>query len=525
MQSPQLTKQEYTRLGTFSTALAVGTACSVMGTPVVGVPVTVVGAILASVAGGIVANEVGAISSRLGKDKDIFRNNDLTKSVGKAIAAVIVAVADSKQFPKETAGLRKMAKQADGKWENFVEYLPGEFSPIQESQLTEFFANRPEDFSNLTALDIGLWVALLDDLRWKTGVILAQPVITYTANCLYEIFPKALREVLKEDFQSDGKAFAGMVLDLFGVMQSQISENHNLILQRLDEIQQQNPSAIPADFNLDEFEQRLKLLSQKTQDEIAAELRSVAGQIDSGFQEVLQQMGVLQTGISELLVGSNSILDRLEDLSQQSQQQHKELLDLIDKNSPPEIVQAKYWKILQSQAKSAPNWLRFLTAEEKAVLLAELAKDKSLIVPSPPPSVLKIKSKITANQSLWMVIDLPFKNYQLLLLNRSQQGQVLLCPSSAYAPNAIVDKSPLFLPQKDAWALDSEEKFMFGEVGKEEFLAIVLEKPLSLPWLTPREEEALPEWNAERMKELFELLEEPGNWQVFYQSFEVVKKQ
>jgi hypothetical protein len=109
----------------------------------------------------------------------------------------------------------------------------------------------------------------------------------------------------------------------------------------------------------------------------------------------------------------------------------------------------------------------------------------------------------------------------LLLLNRSQQGQILLCPSSAYAPNAIVEKSPIWLPQKDAWAGDSEEKFVFGEVGKEEFLAIVLEKPLSLPWLTPHEDEALPEWNAERMKELFEQLEKQGNWQVFYQSFEV----
>ena len=490
MESPKSTKQECTRLGIFSTALAVGTYCGVIGTAGVGLPVAVVGTILASVAGGIVTNEVSAISNRLGKD-----------TVGKAIAKVIVAVADSKQFPKETADLRKMAKLAEDKWENLVENLPGEFAPIQESQLTDFFANCPEDFSNLTALDIASWEMLLNYLKWEAGVILAQPVITYTANRLYEIFPKALREVLREDFKSDGKAFAGMVLDLFGVMRSQIGENHNLILERLDEIQQQNPLAIPADFNFDEFEKRLELLSQKSQDEIAAELRSVAGKIDSDFQEVLQQMEVF---------------------SKQSQQQHEELLDLIEKNSPPEIVQAKYWQIFQSKAKSASNWLRFLTEEEKAALLAELGKNKSLIVPSPPPSVQKITPTLLANQSLWMVIDLPFQNYQLLLLNRSQQGQALLCPSSAYAPNAIVEKSPILLPQKDAWAGDREEKFVFGEAGKEEFLTIVLEKPLSLPWLTPRENEALPEWSAERMKELFEQLEQQKNWQAFYQSFEVV---
>jgi hypothetical protein len=486
-----------------------------MGTTVVGVPVTVVGAILASVAGGIVANEVGAISSRLGKDKDIFRNNDLTKSVGKAIAAVIVAVADSKQFPKETAGLRKMAKQADGKWENFVEYLPGEFSPIQESQLTEFFANRPEDFSNLTALDIGLWVALLDDLRWKAKVILAQPVVTYTANCLYEIFPKALREVLKEDFQSDGKAFAGMVLDLFGVMRSQIGANHNLILQRLDEIKRQNPSAIPADFNFDELEKRLELLSQKNQEEIAAELKSVARQIDSGFQEVLHNMGVVKTSITELLVSSNTILDSLQELSKQYQKQHEELKRLIEYLTDPQAVQTNFWEFLRTKAKSRPNWLQFLTEAEKTALLGV---NKGPILPPPPE---KFRSRIPANQSLWMRIDLDFASHQLLLLNRSQQGQCLLCPSSAYAPNYIMDKSPIVLPQKNAWAGESEERFVFGEAGKEEFLAIVLEKPLSLAWLSPSEEEALPEWNADRIKELFEQLEQAGNWQVFYQSFEV----
>lgn len=179
------------------------------------------------------------------------------------------------------------------------------------------------------------------------------------------------------------------------------------------------------------------------------------------------------------------------------------------------------WQILQEKAKSPPNWLQFLTKEEMASVQRGT---RALILPPPPPAVQKSTPTIPVEQSLWMVIDLEFDNSQLLLLNRSQDGQSLLCPSSAYAPNAIVEKSPILLPQKEAWAGDSEEKFMFGEVGKEEFLAIVLEKPLSLPWLIPREDDALPEWNAERIKELFEQLEQQGNWryQVFYQSFEVV---
>ena len=507
MESAKLTKQAYIRLGTFSTALAVGTVCSVLGgISVVSVPVAVVGTILASVAGGIVTNDINDILTEQGKDKNILTNNDLTKTVGKAIAKVIFLAVNSQDFPEATKiSLLKMAKLAEEKWENIVKDLPGEYAPIQESQLTEFFANRPEDFTNLTALDITLWEKLLNYLQSEAEVTLTQPVITDIADHLYQIFPKALLEVLKKDFQSDGKAFAGMVLNLFGVMRSQISENHNLILQRLDEIKQQNPSAIPADFNFDEFEKRLELLSQKSQEEIAAELKSVARQIDSGFQEVLQKMGLVHTGITELLVGSNTILDRI-----------KALEEII---KYPQAVQTKFWEFLRTKAKSRTNWLQFLTEAEKAALLGV---NKGLILPPPPE---KIRSRIPTNQSLWMIIDLDFASHQLLLFNSSQQGQCLLCPSSAYAPNYIMEKSPILLPQKDAWAGESKEKFVFREAGKEEFLAIVLEKPLSLLWLTPSEKEALPEWNADRIKELFEQLEQQGDWQVFYQSFEVVEKQ
>ncbi len=513
MELPKFTKQECTRLSIFSAALAVGTYCGVVGTAGVGVPVAMVGTILASVASGIFGNDVGAISTRLGKDKDILRNNDLTKSVGKAIAAVIVAVAESTQFPKAETDLRKMAKLAEEKWENIVKDLPGEYAPIQESQLTEFFANRPEDFTDLTALDMSLWERLLNYLQSEAEVTLIQPVITDIADRLYEIFPKALREVLKEDFQSDGKAFAGMVLDLFGVMRSQISENHNLISQRLDEIQQQNPSAIPADFNLDEFEKRLELLSQKSQDEIAAELRSVAGQIDSGFQEVLQQMGVLQTGICELLENNNTILDRLEDLSQQSQQQYEKLLDIIADITDIQTLQTNFWQFLQENAKSSPNWLLFFTEEN-----LKIAKKQTS-----PPSVQKNTQTIPANKSLWMLINLDFTNYQLLLFNRSEQELCLLCPSSGYAPNSIIEESPILLPLKNSWADENNSNFEFG-TGKEEFLAIALEKPLSLLWLTPRPEEERPELNAKRIKELSKQLRQQDNLQVFYQSFQVVEQ-
>lgn len=180
------------------------------------------------------------------------------------------------------------------------------------------------------------------------------------------------------------------------------------------------------------------------------------------------------------------------------------------------------WKILYEKAKSPPNWLQFLTEEE---MRSVQRGTRAVILPPPPPAVKKITPTIPVEQSLWMVIDLEFNNSQLLLLNRSQDGEFLLCPSSAYAPHPIIDKPPILLPQKDSWADQDESKtnFKFGKLVKEEFLAIALEKPVSLPWLIPCEEEALPEWNAERIKELFEQLDKQDKWQVFYQSFEVVE--
>ncbi|HEY9849728.1 MAG TPA: hypothetical protein V6D28_09740 [Leptolyngbyaceae cyanobacterium] len=501
MKTTKLTKQDYTRLGTFSLALALGTACSVLGVSVVGVPVAVIGTLLASIAGGIVTNEVSPILTSQETDKDTLRNNDLTKIVGKSIAAVIVAVADSKQFDKETeTSLRKMAELAEEEWENIVKNLPGEFAPIEESQLTEFFTNRPEYFNKITALDVSLWQSLLIDLQQQANVNLPQFAIDRTANDLHQIFPKALREVLKEDFQADGKGFAGIVLDLFAVMRSQITQNHDILLQ-----------------NFDNLDKRLESLTQKSQDEIAAELKTVAGQIDSGFQEALQQMGVVQTGINELLFGSKAILHSLEDLNKQSQQRHEELVRLIENSSDPEIVQIKYWENLQKQAKSPRNWLEFLTEDGAN----QIGLNRGAYLELPPPS--EMPPTIAVNKKLWMAIDLEYPNYQLLLFNRSKQGTVLHCPSFGYAIDAIMNKPPFLLPQKYSWAGKTGQKFIFKETGKEEFLAIVLEKHLNLSWLTPKREEALPEWNAERIKELFEELEQQGNWQVFYQSFEVVE--
>lgn len=175
------------------------------------------------------------------------------------------------------------------------------------------------------------------------------------------------------------------------------------------------------------------------------------------------------------------------------------------------------WKILQNKAKSDCPWIQFISAQEIA------SQTRIPKRPSPPPSAQKVPPTIPVNQPLSMVVDLAYPNYQLLLFNRSAEGQYLLCPSLSFAPKGLIDKPPILLPQKDSWADENQEWFTFEVLGEEEFLAIALEKPLNLDWLVPRDEDSLPECTGSRLKELFDKLEQQENCHVFYQSFEVVK--
>jgi hypothetical protein len=62
----------------------------------------------------------------------------------------------------------------------------------------------------------------------------------------------------------------------------------------------------------------------------------------------------------------------------------------------------------------------------------------------------------------------------------------------------------------------------FQDAGKEHFLGIVMENPLDLLWLRPNAQEPVPSLDANRFNELWNNLEQQGNLQLFYKSFDVV---
>ncbi|NEP32766.1 MULTISPECIES: hypothetical protein [Moorena] len=112
-----------------------------------------------------------------------------------------------------------------------------------------------------------------------------------------------------------------------------------------------------------------------------------------------------------------------------------------------------------------------------------------------------------------------------MLLNRGIDNKdvvtnYVVCPSQAFAPDNRLTQKKMLMPQSGAMC----EEITFDTVGQEEFLAIVLEDSLDFPWLTPNQEEPVPIWNPERLKELWaRLAGDSNNWQAFYRSFQVVK--
>ena len=161
------------------------------------------------------------------------------------------------------------------------------------------------------------------------------------------------------------------------------------------------------------------------------------------------------------------------------------------------------WKELVAKADENDDWLKVkeVTPVERNFGRNEL----------PKPT---IRLGININ----LIVNCSGESRYLLLLNQGTLGdKFCLCPSKLFAPSAQLSQQEMRLPQNDV-----EHPLFFTDKGKEHFLGIVMETPLDLAWLRPNGQEPVPALDASRLNELLEKLEQQGNWQIFYKSFEVV---
>lgn len=296
--------------------LTIGTGCAFMGltcSPILIEAGSVWGPILASFLGNVAisntANALDALTGEQDPDRVSLENQDLTKAVGKAIAAVITL--EARKHPGKTRQyLEKIAAQAKDNWVTIAqqELTQQRYPELREAKLDQFLT--PQEYQltqqgNLTATEWGdIFIRLNMSACKGGGFPIPSEVRQEVAELLQSTFPKALRETLKEDFAKDGKAFAGLTLQLLTGMQAQLSQ-----LQT----SQAGVNAAELTQILQQFQElETQLRGSVTQQQ--AFFTDISGRIDSGFAEVCQRLGVMETTISELL---QTLEERLEKLRQE----------------------------------------------------------------------------------------------------------------------------------------------------------------------------------------------------------------
>jgi hypothetical protein len=175
--------------------------------------------------------------------------------------------------------------------------------------------------------------------------------------------------------------------------------------------------------------------------------------------------------------------------------------DWLWENYYPRWLLEQQWQKLVAKADKTDDWLQVqLTPVERDVRLP-------------------IQATIPVNSDIFLLVKWNGENRYLLLLNKGTSGKKLcFCPSQYFAPSGELSQQGMSLPPTGAKA----KSIVFEDAGKEHFLGIVMEKPLDLAWLRPNGQEPVPALDAGRFNELLEKLEQQGNWQMFYKSFEVV---
>jgi len=319
MTMPDLITKRSHRLLTSAFILAGATICPAIIPALAGV-----GSAIAGVTGGVIANDIvakhlSAISVRLRSSGETLSNHDLTDAVGLAVAYIIRITAEENpalsKADRET--LRSLAEKTSQQWQTVAELLKrqpdGIFAEIEEELLVDLFSQATEDFSQQQVLSAAEWESLLQDwLCLRVGVKLSEAAAGVVARELESKFPQALREVLKQDFEEGGKAFAGLTLSLLGEMHAMLREL------------QARPGVGGDGVVLQQGLAAVAQLQEELEANLEAQLRQLGTQIQSGFEATLRQMLAplkaemlaeferLHRGQEKLQAGQKRIEDKLD---------------------------------------------------------------------------------------------------------------------------------------------------------------------------------------------------------------------
>jgi hypothetical protein len=155
---------------------------------------------------------------RLCSPSEALHNHHLTTAVGTSIKLVILKATEDSDLADFKPELAKVAEAASGLWTALAEAKKPELAQLSDDKLIALAAVPASSRAGLTALDVPTWENFL---RTSGGskdspIHLPGAVFAKVADRLYRTFPQALVEVLKDDAEHGGAAFAGLQLLIFG---------------------------------------------------------------------------------------------------------------------------------------------------------------------------------------------------------------------------------------------------------------------------------------------------------------------
>ncbi|RAQ40196.1 hypothetical protein B9S53_17200 [Arthrospira sp. O9.13F] len=262
---------------------------------------TKVGEMISGVTAGNTANAIDNFDPSRGSDYVRLENEDLIRVCGKAIAQIIHLAAQKYNNPY-SKHLKKIAAQATDKW---VELARFEFAQSKYKQLTEgeiplIITPTEEGLTQAKILTVEEWRNILAKLDLKAvdsakGVDLPSYIRQDVAELLQKEFPRVLREALKQDFKADGKAFAGLMIQLItGISQ---------------ELDKQGQIGIIYLAKLDNIEQQLNGTNQEKE----RVFRDISNRMQTGFDELCDRFGIVERNINKNLQQIQESLDDLKE--------------------------------------------------------------------------------------------------------------------------------------------------------------------------------------------------------------------
>ncbi|MEG4275147.1 MULTISPECIES: ATP-binding protein [unclassified Microcoleus] len=219
-----------------------------MANPVVG-GISILATIAGGIAANMAANDLGNLmTEKLAKNPNILDNHDLIQAASEAIAYILKDVASSDELiaiaKRKNSSVRDLDQLADRLpeyWQHIntqgVDLSRG--LNISEDQLTLIFSADAQEFDRVTGLTPEDWAKFFGEFAASEGKSFDAEIVEFVAQRLYETFPKAYREVLKQDAAQGGEKFAAMLLNLHQIALADLKDlglQNGEILDKLEAV-------------------------------------------------------------------------------------------------------------------------------------------------------------------------------------------------------------------------------------------------------------------------------------------------